>query len=391
MIKRYLKFFIFFIFMINGFTIELNGLSEKIKTINILLEKDVTEALVEVKGGYYVYNPYDGSKISSGLIGKRFIIRPIDNGIKWGGSFPDVNQITIAPKSKDISILVNGIQYDGKMTFSKFGDKLTIVNEINIESYLKSILTDQFPIPLEKEVMSAVAIAARTTSYYNILKNKDAFWHINAKDVNYNGSALILSNSSIVDIIDSTKDMILVNKKEDKEHLFIACWHDNSAGKTASYNSIFANNETDIFPKNNVFSNCADLNKEDCKWEYFISKEKLADLLEIRAEINEIEVCREKDSSKVYSFKIKTEEEIYDIDFFAFQEKIGIKNILSNDISNVFMKNNKIEFYGYGKGHGVGLCLYSASVMAQNGDIAVNILEKFFPTSSMINFSSKLA
>ena len=54
----------------------------------------------------------------------------------------------------------------------------------------------------------------------------------------------------------------------------------------------------------------------------------------------------------------------------------------------VTLKGNTIVVSGYGKGHGVGLCLYSASAMAQNGDMAVKILSKFFPDTFLINLSA---
>ena len=51
------------------------------------------------------------------------------------------------------------------------------------------------------------------------------------------------------------------------------------------------------------------------------------------------------------------------------------------------MHEGEIHFCGWGKGHGVGLCLYSISAMAQNGDVADKILAKFFKNTSIVNLS----
>ena len=58
------------------------------RNIQILLEKDASEILLEVKGPYYIFNPHDGSRVASGLLGKRFMIREMENGLKWGEEFP---------------------------------------------------------------------------------------------------------------------------------------------------------------------------------------------------------------------------------------------------------------------------------------------------------------
>ena len=103
--------------------------------------------------------------------------------------------------------------------------------------------------------------------------------------------------------------------------------------------------------------------------------------------ITGVDLYQDTFSNKVYGVRLKDGENNKDIDFFALQSAIGKKLIKSNDFI-VFLRDNEIHFVGYGKGHGVGLCLYSASCMAQNGDIAVKILSKFFPNTFILNLSA---
>ena len=115
------------------------------RNIQILLEKDVDGALLEVKGPYYIFNPHDGSRVSSGLLGKRFMIHEMDEGLKWGEEFPGVHQIYIKPRSSETSIFINGIQYAGAVAIYGVANTINIVNDIDVESYVKSTLTTQFP------------------------------------------------------------------------------------------------------------------------------------------------------------------------------------------------------------------------------------------------------
>ncbi len=354
------------------------------RDIGVLLEKDATEALVEVKGAYNIYNPQDGKKITSGLLGKRFIVRETENGLKWGEEFPAIHQIYIQPRGNDASIFVNGIQYNGMLAIYGVTGTVNIVNVVDIESYVKSLLSSQFPTPLEPEVMAALAILIRTDAYYDSLKNPMSFWHTAASDDKYTGSALIVANSYASRAADTTRNLILVHSEEGRHFPFPATWTEHSAGKTARYEAIFRQ-DSDA-PENGVETPHAALARQDSKWTYQVPKRALANVLDI-PEIKSIELFVDQPSGKTYGIRIKDSSETHDLDFVTFQELVGKNHIHSSDFT-VSMRDDAVHFTGYGKGHGVGLCLYSASALAQNGENALKILSKFFPDTELLNLGS---
>ena len=356
----------------------------KPENIHILLEKDATEALLEVRGAYYIFNPHDGAKVTSGILGKRFIVRATTSGIKWGQEFPGIHQIVIIPRSNDTTMLLNGIQYEGAIAVYKIGHKIHIVNQVDVESYLKSILTTQFQYPLEPEVMAALSIASRTTAYYQIYKNKHSFWHIDGSALGYQGCALVIPNSPIVQGVDATKDLILINQKNKKSGPFVATWTEHSAGKTAALEKVFRKDLN--APDMGVETPHAALSRQDSRWSYFTSTEKLAQSLNLE-KITSVDLFQDKESNKTYAIRFSDGKMHKDIDFITFQQILGGKNIKSNDIS-VFLKDKDVHFIGYGQGHGTGMCLFSASAMAQNGRMAIEILSNFYPNTYIMNLSA---
>jgi stage II sporulation protein D len=355
------------------------------RQIQVLLEKDAREALIEVKGAYSLYNPHDGSKITSGRLGKRFMVRETENGLKWGEEFPGIHQIYILPKNQDSAIFINGIQYSGAVAIFGVHGTINIINELDIESYVKSILSTQFPTPLEPEVMSSLAILIRTNAYYHAMNNPGSFWHLSAVDDQYAGNALISPNSPAVRAVDTTRHLILVHpNSEGRNFPFPATWTEHSAGKTAGYEAIFRL-DVDALERG-VEAPHAALARQDSKWTYLIAKKSLSRLLDI-PNIKSVEVFVDKPSGKTYGLRIKDTSETHDIDFFTLQERLGKDHILSSDFA-VSVKDDAVLFTGYGKGHGVGLCLYSASALAQNGDNAVRILSKFFPETYLYNLDA---
>jgi len=354
------------------------------RNMQILLEKDASEVLVEVKGPYYLLNPHDGSRVASGLLGKRFMVRELDNGLKWGEEFPGIHQLYIKPRSQETSIFVNGIQYNGAIAVYGVAGSVHVVNEIDIESYIKSLLTAQFPTPLEPEVLSALAILIRTDAYYHATKNESSFWHVSAKETGYCGSALIIPGSSLERAVDSTRHLILVHPESGKNLPFAASWTEHSAGKTAGYEALF---RIDAFaPEKGVEAPHAALSRVESKWSYKVSKKTLAHQLNL-SQIQGIEAFIDTPSGKVYGIRIKDGSDAHDIDFFTLQSHIGKRHLLSSDFT-VSLKDDSVIFSGYGRGHGVGLCLYSASALAQNGENAVKILSKFFPETYLYNVNA---
>ncbi len=354
------------------------------RNIQVLLEKDASEVLLEVKGPYYLFNPHDGSRLSSGLLGKRFIVRELENGLKWGEEFPGIHQLYIKPRSAETSIFVNGIQYAGAVAVYGVAGTINVVNDLDIETYVKAQLTAQFAAPLESEVMSALAILARTDAYYRATRSNESFWHISADEAGYQGSALVVSNSPADRAVDSTRHLILVHNENGRSLPFATTWTENSAGKTAPYSSIFRKDA--LAPEKGVEAPHAALSRNEFKWSYQIGKKALSHLLDV-AQIKSIELFVDKPSNKVYGLRVKDGSDSHDVDFLALQEKLGKSHLQSSDFT-VSLKDDSILFTGYGKGHGVGLCLYSATALAQNGENAVKILSKFFPETYLYNLGA---
>ncbi len=354
------------------------------RNIQVLLEKDASEILLEVKGPYYIFNPHDGSKVVSGLLGKRFIIRETEGGLKWGEEFPGIHQIYIKPRSSDTTIFVNGIQYQGAIAIYGVSGSINVINEVDIESYVKSLLSTRFSSPREPEVMASLAILARTDAYYNAIRATDSFWHVAAKDTGYQGSALIITNSPADHAVDSTRHLILVHPDNGKSLPFATTWTEHSAGKTASYETIFR--KEGLAPEKGVSAPHAALSRMDAKWSYQIERKALAQLLQL-PQIKSIELFQDPNSNKVYGIRIKDGSDHTDIDFISMQKLLGETHLQSSEFT-VLVKDDSVIFNGFGKGHGAGLCLYSAAAMAQNGENAVKILSKFFPDTYLYNLNA---
>lgn len=352
--------------------------SQKAKpaTIKVLLGKQREKVLLEAKGRFHIYNPLNEILLTEGVSSKRHWLSSSDSGLKWGELLPGIFQIRLVPGDSQSSLLVDGIEYRGCVEIYDIKGKLHIVNEVDIERYLKSIMTSQFPTEMDEEVMDSIAIAARTNAYYLVSRKPDAHWHVEAQEVGYQGYAVTLQNVHVDRAINSTRHMVMTYEGA----TFPTAWTKDSAGKTADFATIFRKN---VQVPHGVASAFAEREREKHAWTFAISKQELAKALGA-AKVNAFDLYQDRKSQKVYAARLKSGEELHQFDFTKLQKALGSARLKSNDFT-IETTGDKIVFKGFGEGTGVGLCLYSANAMADKGDKAPKILASFFPDTKLEN------
>ena len=348
--------------------------TRKPATIKILLEKDSEGVFLEARGSFVVYNPENGKKVSSGRHGKRFYCHPHSEGIKWGEDFLGIFQLQIEPTSSDTTFLVNGVQYRGAIEIYHVEETMSIINEVDVESFIKATLSEKIQTSLPSSVLDAIAIITRTNAYYLALTNNEAFWHTTAKEVDYHGMGLTLQNISIDSAVDNTRHLVMTYE----EQPFPGSWTQHCGGKTASYASIFRKNTS---TPDGVDSPFAVGSRQDSHWSLTLDTQELAKVVKTNR-VTGMDLFVDHTSGKIYATRIHDGMHTENINFSDLQKALGKDKLKSNDFT-VNIKGNVATFEGYGDGVGVGLCLYSAMQMAERGDTTPQILTAFFPQTQL--------
>jgi stage II sporulation protein D len=185
--------------------------------IRVLIANDKPGVILEVRGKYKLYDPYLQEHISTRYSGKRKFIQATREGIKWGEEFPGVHQLEIIPDHSGTTTLVDGIQYLGKMFVYDIGGAISVVNQVSVEDYLKSLLSSQYRDPMPEEVRAAIAIMERTNAYYLISHPKNKFWDTDG--TGYQGYAVTQQkNNAMIEAIQATRYMVMRRQVEDRSH-----------------------------------------------------------------------------------------------------------------------------------------------------------------------------
>lgn len=295
------------------------------------------------------------------------------NGLKWGEKFPGYHQLQFIPGDSQSSLLVNGVQYPGSIEVYHHDGKFDVINEVEIEHYLKSVLSNEFPDPTHEELMNAVTILARTNILFNTQYRSYAFWHVAADEVGYRGLAFI-PKGHVERSIRTTQHMVLTYNGSP----FPVTWTQHCAGKTADFASIFR--QPHLTPRG-VVAPLAAKDRGNSRWACTISKEAVAKVFELK-DIQAIDLYIHPETGKAYGVKLTADSKVKTVPFLLFQNSIGKDKIRSNDFT-LNQQGDKLSFTGFGEGPGVGLCLYTGKLLAEGGDKAPKILESFFPDTKL--------
>jgi stage II sporulation protein D len=345
--------------------------------IKVLTHEDLNGSLIEIKGGFLVKDPSTLKQLTSSYFKKRFYLSATQQGLVWGQLFKGIHQLEITPKDKKTSILIDGIQYRGKVTGYDISGKIYLVIETKVDDYVKSILSGRFGYRnLHQTTLEALAIAIRTDLYHKIATSNNPYWDLQATDHKFSGSSQQMIHSTAEAAVKATKNLIMIYKNRP----FPTDWSENCGGKTASYKTIFCK---EVNSPPGVFVPFAQKMRNQSKWKCSISKRVLAKALGLET-IESIELSKEGVTDKVYAITFKGPNLTFsELSFIDFQKLIGENRVQSNDFT-IKSIDERIECFGYGKGLGVGICLLSAKEMAESNTSTARVLSHFFPETKIM-------
>ncbi len=348
--------------------------------VKIMIVEDANCALIEVKGGYKVYNQQNNKILSSGFKEKKHYLEVDKKGLRWGELYSGIHQIKISPNNENTTILVNGIECKGSIEIYEINSKIQLINELDAEDFLKSMISVNLDsLDHNNATLESIAIAARTNLYYTITNSTNNYWHINASKSNCIVDKISSIDYKINKAVNATKNSVMTYNGK----TFPTTWTINCAGHTANYQSIFRKKNEG---PNGVLVSYAKKERNQNQWECELSNEEIAKKLHTSI-IRSIELYCDQNTKKTYGLRLNDGEKIIDITFLKFQELIGKQQILSNDMS-VHLAKDSVLFTGYGEGHGVGLCLFSADQMAKYGLSANQILQNFYQETELVKLNT---
>lgn len=309
--------------------------------------------------------------------------------------------LTILPAA-DGSVAVNGQRYRGQYRFVPVAaNRFDIINDVDVESYLQSVISKEMLRLWDAEAYRAQAIAARTYALYEARTTPAGQgWDVydDQRSQVYGGIGAETDKS--INAVQSTRGIVLAYGPAGQERIFKAYFSACCGGIGQSAYDAFGDPWTPPLSELNHGTLCSA--SPTFNWgPIAIAKDELTRRIRSwGARKNRAE----KDMALLANIQVQANNRLGRPVRFVLTDVRGTQYSLSGEQTRTAINNDAgkgptlyssffrtisdggtIRFVdGHGHGHGVGLCQWCAQAMAQRGYTAGQIVLWSYPRSKLI-------
>lgn len=278
----------------------------------------------------------------------------------------------VAPKNPEGLVGVNGKLYRGQLLLSPnraSRDKLNVINLVDLEDYLLSVLPSEMPSRWHPEALKAQAIAARSYAMANLGKHAADGYDVksNTEDQVYLGVGQETDTGNLA--VAQTQGIVL--KQFGK--VITAYFHSGGGGHTEAPESVWGGSKSylqavpDFDDASPMFS-----------WSQSAGIGALEETLRKNnvdvGDLLNIEILSRSDAMRVQKLMVVGSKAARVVS----GEQLRRFLTLPSTKFNIGMDADKYVFAGRGYGHGLGLSQWGAKALAENGYNAPQILKYYY-------------
>ncbi|PIP20897.1 MAG: hypothetical protein COX40_02415 [Candidatus Omnitrophica bacterium CG23_combo_of_CG06-09_8_20_14_all_40_11] len=340
--------------------------------IRVAIFQDVSYLRLKIKGSYEIIDSTSNKVLNRGK-NLNTTVTVYSQGLLLGNIRCNTNKLFIKPYYAE-SIIINGRVFRGDVQLIKDNTKLSVINYIDLEDYVKGISVRETSHYWPIDSLKAQVIVFRTFAFYKMQENAQKDFDLTSDVYSqlYGGRAA--ERYRINKVVDETAGLVLTYQGK----IFPAFYHATCGGHTDDAVLLW---NIDIPPLKGVVCNfCQD--SPHFKWHNVLSQEEVKDALAkggLRIEnIKDILILGRDKSNRITDLKIVDDKKDMKISAKDFRNTLG-PNVIKSTNFQVKVIDHDIVFEGFGWGHGVGLCQWGAYFMAKQGYTYKQILGYYYP------------
>ncbi len=163
---------------------------------------------------------------------KGYEVKPYHNkiAIKYNGKYYKIDSDNVVLKTeKEGFVSVKNKWYRGNLMIQNKDGKLTVINNVGIEDYVKGVVPSEMPSGWESEALKAQAIAARSYALANLGKHAKYGYDLvdTTADQVYGGASVETVKTN--GIVDDTKGLVLIYNLK----IIPAFYYSSAGGQTS--------------------------------------------------------------------------------------------------------------------------------------------------------------
>ena len=305
---------------------------------------------------------------------EKFTVKGSGGNISINGGATDKKTITFTSRNPlAVECDKEKRKVRGSLTVKQKAGVLMLINLVDMEDYLKSVVPSESYASWPLETLKAQAVAARTYAYYQILHREDWDYDLVADqgDQAYKGMERERKNSSLA--VTETEGEILTYK----EKPILAMYSANSGGYTADSQFIFSLSKPYLIAHPDPES----LNGKMAYWTKKFSVKEVENALDKRgidiSGIERIEAAERGPSGRIIKVRIVSKS---GSKVFRTRTTLGRALQLPEILLEITQKDGNFIFEGRGWGHGVGYSQWGSAILGKDTSYK-KILAFYYPNA----------
>jgi stage II sporulation protein D len=286
-------------------------------------------------------------------------------------------------ESPESPVILDKEKYRGTLEIHNVLGKMHVINILQINEYLYSVVPSEIMSTWETEALKAQAVAARTYTYYHLIANKKAIYDLENSSNFQVYKGISVEKESTSRAVDETSGKIALYFGKP----IVAFFHSTCGGKTMDDKYVW-NGEGQEYLKS---TDCP-----FCKASPYYNWEEKITLFEIKDYLGK----KYKGIGQVTGIYFQRKDER--VVSASIHHKNGIIKLTGNELRLLFPEkkiksmfftakkvNDGLILSGHGWGHGVGMCQWGAKGMAEQGYNYKAILRYYYKGISISDLSQK--
>lgn len=376
------KLLIFVFFLLIFYVRSWASFSSPIVRVAIL--KDLADIELSIQGKYSIVDLDKKTVIKSGRTLRRTETVGKDSSVLLSQEGYSASRIRFT-SSKEIKIYYDNkeLRYRGDIdVIGGKNGKLTIVNNIDLERYVKGVLyheiSDRWPL----EAIKAQAVAVRTYALNMMKVSQKKMFDVTSDTYSqvYGGRNAEHHRTNLG--ANRTKGQVMVYDGK----ILPAYFHSNCGGHTENAGELW-NHDLAVL-KGVKCPYCVAL--PNYKWKKNFRSSDIQEKLNQNGYhlglIKNIEVKQVTDSGRAKMLVIETRDgKKQEITAANFRSFVG-PNLLKSSKFRIVMKGYYFDVEGNGWGHGVGMCQWGVYGMSKQRKVYTEILEFYYPGMQLVDY-----
>jgi stage II sporulation protein D len=344
------------------------------ETIRVALQQNVESTTVSSPSGLVIRGEDDID--ANG----RVTVSAAPNGLVVDGRRLRSDRLEMRGRNGETTI--NGLTVPGRLIIKRQNGRLMVINEVDLEDYLKGVVPAEMSASWHPEALRAQAIAARTYGLYQMRQNGKKEFDVVAstKDQVYKGRAG--ADGPAGRAVEQTRSLVLTYRDEP----VFAAFHSTAAGPTEDAFNVWSLDLPYLKGVECPF----DMNSPHFQWRTdvalpFIEKRLREEGFAVGV-IAGLAPATFSKAGRVTQVRIlHSDGELY-LKGEDLRRVIGYTMLASTQFEFEVV-GLEVQFTGRGAGHGVGLCQWGAKELAERGYSAETILRYYYPGTDIRNLA----